>query len=226
MAARTPFRFLLHVPFPCRRWWLSIQVGLLCLQQWILTNLNKCTYICVRETGTHNRQCLLCPSNACLSNKPHKCLISIEPLSAGFRLPIWTSPNSEGRTRLDTYLLSSFRKRLFTPHYIWMISQNSSSLLGANSSQQEPHSSISHIAQKHGNSRVPHPAPAVKFFRNIRKRRRGFASSVHRIKSLQGSLLAFPDLSSAFKSKHNFCIHALADALQNLSRLPCTRHWH
>lgn len=56
----------------------------------------------MRETDTHNRQCLLCPSNACLSNKPHKCLISIEPLSVGFHIPVRASPNSEGRTKLDT----------------------------------------------------------------------------------------------------------------------------
>lgn len=36
---------------------------------------------------------------------------------------------------------------------------------------------------------------SCKFFRNIRKRRRGFPSSVHRIKTLQGSLLALPDVN-------------------------------
>lgn len=67
-----------------------------------ISNLNKHTYLCRSQTGIHNRQCLLCPSNALLSNKPHKYRISTEPPSVCFQIPGWASPNSEGRTRQDT----------------------------------------------------------------------------------------------------------------------------
>lgn len=114
----------------------------------------------MKETGTHNRQCLLCPSNACLSNKAHKCLISIEPLSAGFHIPVWASSNSE-RTRLDTYLLSWLLLQEEIVYTSVHLNDFPEQQLGANSSQRGPHSSASLIVQKHCKSRVSHPAPDV-----------------------------------------------------------------